>query len=461
VGGGGGGGGRGAGGRELVPPVAPPSVGRLGRPPAAPPPRPTLIDFSFKEALAARLPRERLPVFLASFHFATSLLSLLAQLFGLGFMVRVLGVRRAPLVLPVLLLAAVLGAMLTGGLATVIVLRGLDGALRNSLHRPSSELLQVPLSDRLRRRAKPLIDVLGMRAGQAAAALGLLLMIGARATPAVRLAVVAGLLIVWAMLAGALGRRYVDLLRAALARPQADPSRPLGVSANAPSGRAEIDATQPVGPLLDGLLVEQDGSVRDRILRTLEVVQRAHPEAPLDEDILGRAALAAVRSAHRYLSWRLFLDEGALRAPARRTATRQLLRDLLAEREENAVERLFRVLALRYPREDFHHLLRELRSGGCRTRATGRELIENLLAGPARALTLALVDDASDRQRLSAMTDGRPPRQPTYRRLLATIRDDEEGGGMLGALATRHAAELTAPPAALASARGKAAAARA
>jgi len=195
--------------------------------------------------------------------------------------------------------------------------------------------------------------------------------------------------------------------------------------------------------LLDGLIVEGDGFVRYRILRALDRVRRAHPGTPLDEDILGRAAVAAVRSAYRYLAWRVFLDDGGRRFPRRQTPTRDLLRDLLAEKEENAVERLFRVLALRYPGEDFRRLLRELRTGERRTRAAVRELIENLLSGPARVLTLALIDEKDDRRRLLALAAGRPPRAPTYRRLLAIIVEEEEGT-MLGALAARHAGEMEA-----------------
>ncbi|HEY8926539.1 MAG TPA: hypothetical protein VIU64_19285, partial [Polyangia bacterium] len=220
-----------------------------------------------------------------------------------------------------------------------------------------------------------------------------------------------------------------------------DPARSVSVRAHAPRALVEIDAPRSVEPLLEGLLIERDGFVRYRILRALHRVRRTRPATPLDEDILGRAALAAVRSAHRYLAWRLFLEDGASRVVGRRNATRDLLCDLLAEKEENAVERLFLVLALRYPREDFRRLLRELRSGGCRARATGRELVENLLRGPARALTLALIDEVDDRTRLLALAGGRPSRAPTDRRVLAAIRD-EEGGGMLGALAARHAEEL-------------------
>ncbi|HEY8925928.1 MAG TPA: HEAT repeat domain-containing protein, partial [Polyangia bacterium] len=176
----------------------------------------TLLDFSFKAAVAAHLPAARLPAFLASFHLTTSLASLLAQLFGLAFVVRVVGVRRAQLVLPLLLLAGVVVAAASGGLAAVILVRGLDGALRNSFHRPSSELLQVALPDRLRRRAKPIVDVAATRGGQAIGALVLVVLTATSAGPGIRLGVVGALLLGWMLFAHGLGRRYVDLLRSSL-----------------------------------------------------------------------------------------------------------------------------------------------------------------------------------------------------------------------------------------------------
>jgi hypothetical protein len=121
------------------------------------------------------------------------------------------------------------------------------------------------------------------------------------------------------------------------------------------------------------------------------------------------------------------------------------LRALLREKEDNAVERLFRVLALRYPRDDFRRLLRSLRTGGRQIRAAGRELIENLLTGPAHTLTLALVDEVSDRERLAALAGVAPPRASTYRDLLAQIRAEEQGG-TLAALASHHTAELRSAP---------------
>jgi AAA family ATP:ADP antiporter len=433
----------------------------------------TLLDFSFKEAVAARLPVDRLPEFFASFHLVTSAVSLLVQLFGVGLLVRAAGVARAPLLHPVLLLVGVVAAVLTGGLAAFVLLRGLDTALRSSFHRPSFELLQAPLGDRLRRRAKPVVDALGPRGGQVLAALFLVLMFRLDAAPGTRLVAAGALLLAWALVAFGLGRRYVDLLRSALLQPPmttsaalphpvpvppggrafeavaaalADPDQPPAVRSKAPRALVEIDPERSVGVLLDGLLTEQDGFVRFRILRALGRLRRARPAVALDEDILGRAAVAAVDSAYRYLFWRLSLEDGAGRRPRRRTATWELLCDLLREKEENAIERLFRVLTLRYPQDDFRRLLRALRAGGTRTRAAGRELIDNLLSGPAHTLTLALIDDASDRRRLAALMQGAPPIASTYQQLLEVIRVEEEGG-TLASLAAHHAAELAEAPA--------------
>jgi hypothetical protein len=215
-----------------------------------------------------------------------------------------------------------------------------------------------------------------------------------------------------------------------------------------PRALSEIDPAGSVALLLDGLLIDPDGLVRFRILRALSWVRRVQPATALDEDILGRAALGAVNSAYRYLSWRHFLEEGAARRPERRTATWELLRDLLREKEDNAVERLFSVLSLRYPHEDFPGLLRALRFGGARTRAAGSELIENLLVGPARGLTLALIGEASDQKRLDAMSaliSGGAPPDLNYRDLLEAMRL-EESGATLAALAAHHLAELQAAP---------------
>jgi AAA family ATP:ADP antiporter len=397
----------------------------------------TLLDFSFKEAVAARLPVERLPSFFAGFHLATSVVSLVMQLGGVGIVVRAAGVARAPLAQPLLVLTAVAATALTGGLAALVLLRGLDAALRSGFQRPTLELLQIPLAQPVRRGAKALIDGLGQRGGQALAAGALLIMLRFALGPETRLLVAAALLVAWTLAVLGLGRRYVDLLRTALVDPEP------ALAACSDDTRAPVDnaGDQAVAVLLDALLVERDAAVRSRILRTLIRVRRARPALALDEDILGRVAVAAVKSAHRYLAWRLFLEDGAARHPARRTTAWRMLHEHLRAQEQTSIDWLFRVLALRYPGDDFPEVLRTLRAGGRRMRAIGRELIDNVLAGPAHRLTLALIADASDRERLAGMTGVQPSRAPTYRRLLEMMQI-EEAGGELAALAARHAAEL-------------------
>src|SRR6185369_2144664 len=221
-------------------------------------------DFSFKEAVAARLPAVRLPAFFATFHLITNAVSLLLQLFGVGWLIGLTGVGRAPVVLPALLLLGLASTALTGGLIGVILLRGLDGAARSSFHRPTFELLQVALDDRVRRKAKSLIDVIGLRGGQAFAALALLSLSKISVGPGVRLALVAVLLSLWWVVAFGLGRRYVDLLRSALLR--AGPTRsldagpdqvPLAATLGALGGEAAVAA-------LVGMLGRREGRAAAR-----------------------------------------------------------------------------------------------------------------------------------------------------------------------------------------------------
>ncbi|MEO5768291.1 MAG: HEAT repeat domain-containing protein [Polyangia bacterium] len=659
----------------------------------------TVLDFSFKEAVITHLSSQQLPRFFATFHLITSAASLLLQVFGVALVVRLVGVGRVQVWVPLLLLLGVVMTLMTGGLAAVVLVRGFETAVRSSFQRPTFELLQMPLGDRLRRQAKPIIDAFGQRAGQAVAGLGLLLMFRMAAGPGVRLIGAAALLAVWMVVAHGLGRRYVDMLRATLLQPklsgdvaigsyadgpgratlidaldsscalevraavdllvacgqarmiplkllrhpsfevvrsvvqaipivvegdgasdrvpllltmldelaerhvdesvrsaalrrrsavapdrpalsrlvarpdcpptirgialvvlvdqgwidvdqavaqlcalvkngdlalrlavaesiaerpsprfekllfsladQPDPEvlsrvaetlgaiggpttmgalvrwlgnretrvparaalarigaaafeltlaaltdvkQPVAVRANVARALVEIDPDRAAVALMDGLLIEQDGFVRFRILRALSRLRRVQPRTELDPDILARAAAAATDSAYRYLGWRVCLEDGASRDSRRRTPTWALLRELLGEKEQNAIERLFRVLTLRYPREDFGRMLRAVRGGGHRTRAAGRELIENLLTGPAQVLTLALIDEMGDRQRFAALTAGQraagargwgPPRGPAYGALLTAIGLAEEGG-TLAALATHHTQELSA-----------------
>jgi ATP:ADP antiporter, AAA family len=176
----------------------------------------TLVDYIFKSAVASHQPPERLGLFFATFYMVLSLAALLVQLVLMGWLLRTFGLHRALLGLPILVALGATGVAFGGGLLVALLLKGADGALRPSLHRTGTELLFVPLSDSLRARAKPLIDVVGQRGGQALASVVLLAELELGRGDAVLAAAAVALSVVWIALAVDLKQHYLDLFRAAL-----------------------------------------------------------------------------------------------------------------------------------------------------------------------------------------------------------------------------------------------------
>jgi len=176
----------------------------------------TLGDYVFRSAVAATVEPARLGSFFASFYFLLNALSMLAQVLVSGWLLRVLGVSRALAVLPLLVLPGALGVAAGAGLAGALLLKTCDGVLRPSLNRVGVELLFVPVPDALRAAAKPAIDVLGARGGQALASvfiLGVVAWGGGSATIAIA---AAALCLACVGVALALKRHYLNVFRSAL-----------------------------------------------------------------------------------------------------------------------------------------------------------------------------------------------------------------------------------------------------
>ena len=154
-------------------------------------------------------------------------LALVAQLLLTDWLFRVLGLHRALWALPTLLFLGAAGVALGGGLVAALLLKGADGTLRNSLHRTGSELLYVPLPDALRSRAKPFIDLVGQRGGQALASLLILSEVMLRRGDVVLSGASAALSLVWIAWAADLKGLYLDLFRSALREGTIGPSADL------------------------------------------------------------------------------------------------------------------------------------------------------------------------------------------------------------------------------------------
>jgi len=176
----------------------------------------TVVDFTFKSTVVASVPAAELGVFFGGVAFALNALSLASQLVLAPWLLRRFDLGIALVVLPGLLVLGGVGLGAGFGLLAGLFVKGTDGALRYSVHRTASELLYVPLPDRLRPGVKTLLDGVGQRAGQAGAALLILLLAALPAKLLVSSLALIALALVWAGSALGLRRPYLELLRGEL-----------------------------------------------------------------------------------------------------------------------------------------------------------------------------------------------------------------------------------------------------
>ena len=142
----------------------------------------------------------------------------MAQLFIAPWVFRRAGVQRALFAFPMSILVAAAAVLGTGGaIVASVVLKGLDGALRYSVHKTSTELLLVPVPDLIRERIKPIVDLVGSRGGQALASVGILGLVALGAASTVTLgAVVLTLAVLWVALVVTIRTAYLDVFRETL-----------------------------------------------------------------------------------------------------------------------------------------------------------------------------------------------------------------------------------------------------
>lgn len=178
------------------------------------------LDYLFKSAAAAALPKQELGPFFARYYGALNTAALVVQLLVAGRMVRRFGIGAALVALPVCLALGAAGLVVLGGaFALLLLTKGADGALRHSIHRVGVELTYLPMDPERRDRAKPLIDSVIGRVAQALGAGGLFLLATyGLGSPTVLGALVAALSLVWLVAALAIRRPYLDLFRQSLGR---------------------------------------------------------------------------------------------------------------------------------------------------------------------------------------------------------------------------------------------------
>jgi len=119
-----------------------------------------LIDYLFSDFAAAAIPDpDELTAFFAFWFSTFSLLSLTVQLFFTHRIVGIWGVGFSLLLLPIGIFAGSLFFFILPELSAIIVIKAMDGVMKQSVHKSASELLALPLPFDLKNKTKSFIDV--------------------------------------------------------------------------------------------------------------------------------------------------------------------------------------------------------------------------------------------------------------------------------------------------------------
>jgi hypothetical protein len=234
----------------------------------------------------------------------------------------------------------------------------------------------------------------------------------------------------------AIGGSALAAIVTALGEPGREPSLRWRLTQLIPS----FEPAAAVDALSSLLTREDDGAVRYQIIRGLETIVRRHREVLIDRRILDDAIGATVRRAFRYLTRRVALERGATELPIRKTKGHDLLARVLDDKAKNAGDRLFRLLGLAYPLEDFVQIHRGIASGQRDAREGAMELVANVLDEPLRSAVIGLVDDLTDEERLETAGPYRPKTPEGYGPLLAELL--ESTSESVRSVAVFHVGEL-------------------
>lgn len=197
----------------------------------------------------------------------------------------------------------------------------------------------------------------------------------------------------------ALGTPAFEALEKVLEHPEAEPR----VVVHVPATMARFADERAARTLIHTLEHGRTGRIRYKALRAL-VVLTARTEFRLDTHVLERRVLGELQehfqllSLHRCLAVHLARDEG----PGRESG--ELLEGLLADKRDQAMQRVFLLLQASFPQEDLRSVENAARSQDKRRRAQAQEFLDALTLSARnpelRPLLRLAVDDLPVDERL-------------------------------------------------------------
>ena len=175
----------------------------------------------------------------------------------------------------------------------------------------------------------------------------------------------------------------------ALERLVDDPAVPLTVRREIPDIVARIGTEVGARFLVDHLL-EADVTLRLRVIGALATLRARHPEIAVD-----RAAIEMVLMAEVMGHYRSYQILGTLTSPLQSTDPVAVTLETSMRYE---VERIFRLMAIRWPRFDVESAYVGVMADDARVRANALEFLDAVLKPQVRTLVLPLLDPGVTRQ---------------------------------------------------------------
>jgi AAA family ATP:ADP antiporter len=176
-----------------------------------------------------------------------------------------------------------------------------------------------------------------------------------------------------------------------LAQALASEAVPIEARREIPSVLFRIGTADAERALIESLL-QADGTVRHRIIASLNKLRVTRPDIPVDRNVL--EVLLAAEIAGHYRSYQVL---GPLRARLKDDPVLEALRHAM----EQELERIFRVMALLFPLTGLHDAYVGIRSDNPTVRANALEFLDNVLQPELRHVLVPLLDSqVSDDERI-------------------------------------------------------------
>ncbi len=216
-----------------------------------------------------------------------------------------------------------------------------------------------------------------------------------------------------------------------------DETLPRNIRIHLPRSISRFAARDAIPVLWERLLLERDDVIQFRILRGLGRLVADAPEVRPRPEAIAHAIGHVARAGLLFACWRARLRSQA--DTQVESGTEALLIRFLTDKQARATECIFRLLGLSHPTENFERMFRGFH-GDRIDRASGRELLDNVVPSSEREAVLALTDERIDPARLERLVDGEASMRMTYQQTIDAVIQSSTGA--LRTIATRHAVEI-------------------